>query len=283
VDGTAAGTTENPAPIGTTITCYVCHNEATSILDSVTFTSGHKIGGLIADAGCIACHQGLGSTETVTAAIARAGLTDDDTPSPDLAFVDSHTPAAATTFGTEAQGAYEYAGHTYQGRFLRGGDRFTCVRCHDPHTLQVQVETCNECHTFSSGDVHDIRVNTTDFAGDGNVDEGISFQIEHLQADLYAAIQAYAKNVAGVALVFDPDAYPYFGIDSNGNGQPDPGEIKPQNKFNAWTPRLLRAAYNYYYFTRDPGAFAHNSTYTIQVLYDSLADLGADVSGMTRP
>jgi hypothetical protein len=50
-----------------------------------------------------------------------------------------------------------------------------------------------------------------------------------------------------------------------------------------WTPRLLQAAYNYQYASKDPGAFAHNSTYVIQVLYDSLEDMGGNVSGMTRP
>jgi hypothetical protein len=45
----------------------------------------------------------------------------------------------------------------------------------------------------------------------------------------------------------------------------------------------LRAAYNYQYSAKDPGAFAHNGLYIIQTLYDSLEDVGGDVSGMTRP
>jgi hypothetical protein len=45
----------------------------------------------------------------------------------------------------------------------------------------------------------------------------------------------------------------------------------------------LKAAYNYQYAQKDPGAFAHNAKYVLQVLYDSLEDIGADVSGMTRP
>ena len=48
-------------------------------------------------------------------------------------------------------------------------------------------------------------------------------------------------------------------------------------------PVLLRAAYNYQYVQKDPGAFAHNGQYVIQVLYDTLVDLNANVSGMTRP
>jgi len=283
VDGSAVDTVDHPAPIGTTITCYVCHNEATSNLDSVTFPSGKRIDGLGPEASCIDCHEGLASTETVDDEITKAALANNDTPSATLAFVDSHSISAATSFGTEVQGAYEYAGKTYQGRFLRGGNFFTCIQCHDSHTLKVKVDYCTECHTFAGGDVKNIRVNTTDYAGDGNTQEGVAFEIEHIQADLYTAIQADAKNTAGVPIVYDQKTYPYFFIDTNNNGKPDPDEVNANNKYNAWTPRLLRAAYNYNFVINDPGAFAHNSTYIIQVLYDSLADIGGNVSGMTRP
>jgi len=126
-------------------------------------------------------------------------------------------------------------------------------------------------------------VNTTDFAGDGNPQEGVAYEIQNMHDKLLVAIQAYAKNTAGVSILYDSSSYPFFYIDPNNNGKLDPDEKTTANKYNAWTPRLLRAAYNYQYVINDPGAFAHNSTYTIQVLYDSLADIGGDVSGMTRP
>jgi hypothetical protein len=44
----------------------------------------------------------------------------------------------------------------------------------------------------------------------------------------------------------------------------------------------LRAAYNYQDASKDPGAFAHNSTYIMQLLYDSISDLGGDTTGMVR-
>ncbi|HUH96666.1 MAG TPA: hypothetical protein VLZ89_04860 [Anaerolineales bacterium] len=282
VDGTAAGTVENPAVIGTTITCFVCHNDASSNLDSVTFPSGKRITGLGPVSLCVSCHEGRASTQTVDDAIAKVAAPSDDTPSANLAFVDSHSISGATSFGTEAQGAYEYAGKTYQGRFTRGGNFFTCIQCHDQHTLKVKVEYCTECHTFAA-DVKNIRVNTTDYAGDGNTQEGVAFEVQHMHDDLLVAIQAYAKKTAGVPLVYDQKTYPYFFIDTNGNGKADPAEITAANKYNAWTPRLLRAAYNYIYVASDPGAFAHNNTYVFQVMYDSIADLGGNVSGMTRP
>ena len=55
----------------------------------------------------------------------------------------------------------------------------------------------------------------------------------------------------------------------------------------AWTPRLMKAAYNYQFVFKDPGAYAHNPTYATQLLHDALADLGAkvkvDIAKAARP
>jgi hypothetical protein len=59
--------------------------------------------------------------------------------------------------------------------------------------------------------------------------------------------------------------------------------MTPRQRFNSWTARLLQAAYNYDFVSKDPGAYAHNSDYVIQILSDALADLGGDTQGMVRP
>ncbi|NLF13746.1 MAG: polyheme membrane-associated cytochrome C, partial [Anaerolineaceae bacterium] len=41
--------------------------------------------------------------------------------------------------------------------------------------------------------------------------------------------------------------------------------------------------YNFQVVAKDPGAFAHNGTYVLQFLYDSIEALGGDVTAMTRP
>ena len=60
-----------------------------------------------------------------------------------------------------------------------------------------------------------------------------------------------------------------------------------RNRYQNWTPRLLKAAYNYQFIAKDPGAYTHNPHYAIQLLQDSLADLGksveVDMAGMIRP
>jgi len=294
VDGTEAGIVDKPAITGTTISCFVCHNEEASELSRVTFPSGATISGLGPEARCVQCHQGRQSTVSVDEAIEGQ---DEDTVSEGLEFLNVHYFAAgATLFGTEAKGAYEYEDNTYSGRFLRAEDLFTCVRCHDQHSLEINIEFCKDCHTSIEEELTDIRVDSTDYDGDGNVEEGIVYEIETILESLYVAIQLYAHEAAGIPIVYEAHTYPYFFIDSNGNGEVDPGtgdedgdgeidsgEADYDNKYNAWTPRLLRAAYNYQFVSKDPGAFAHNADYIIQILYDSLSDIGGDMNGMQRP
>ena len=81
--------------------------------------------------------------------------------------------------------------------------------------------------------------------------------------------------------------YPRSFMDANGDGVVGEHEAVFPNRYASWTPRLLRAAYNYQFLGKDPGAFAHNPRYATQITYDSLEDLSQkvdiDMGGMTRP
>ncbi|NIO67568.1 MAG: hypothetical protein GTN71_00510, partial [Anaerolineae bacterium] len=88
-DGTAAGTVDNPAPIGTTVECVACHNDVTLVMDSVVMPSGVEITGLGREARCMQCHQGRHSTVSVNEAIAEVGV-DEDTVSEELGFANIH-------------------------------------------------------------------------------------------------------------------------------------------------------------------------------------------------
>ena len=286
-DGTVAGVVDHPAPIGTVITCGACHNSKTLTLTSVTFPSGLKIENQGADARCMTCHQGVESGNSVSRATANIP---DDKVEPKLTFINVHYRAAgATLFGNMARGAFEYSGKTYAGRFEHRAPYNRCTTCHELHTVAVKVTTCAACHkeVTSKQALHLIRANKVDFDGNDNSTEGIAQEIENLRGRLLEAIMAYAKSVSGRPIAYHLDAYPYFFIDTNNNGMADKEEARFPNKYNAWTPRLLKAAYNYQFVTKDPGAFAHNPTYTLQILYDSLADLGAkvtvDLAKATRP
>lgn len=303
----ANGGTTVVSPSGSTLTtgvgamkpsngfkCTTCHDEANwpnrYAIASVTFPSGKTVsfakdadGKLIADDSnlCIACHQGRESTASVNAALRGK---DADTVDPKISFKNIHYFAAgATLFGNDAQGAYQYEGKEYVGQNVTHPLN-KCKDCHDVHALAPKVEACAGCHGDAKPE--DIRFNTdtTDWDGDGNVTEGIKGEIDTLAEALYAQIQAYATEKSGAGIVYNSAAYPYFFLDKDGDGQPDKDDKGASVNFNGnWTPKLLKAAFNYQYSQKDPGVFVHNPKYVIQFLIDSIADLGGDVSKYTRP
>jgi hypothetical protein len=230
------------------------------------------------------CHQGRASGSTVDQAIATKALTDTlDTVSSELSFINMHYfTAAATQYGSVAAGGYQYAGNEYDGKFQHAGGLDTCISCHDQHTLEIKIDTCKECHTnvASEEDLVNIRMNGSlvDYNGNGDVTEGISAELSGLQDMLLQAIQAYGKDVAGSPIVYDSSTYPYFFTDTNDNAVADTVEITSTNSYTAWTGRLVKATYNYQMSVKDPGAFAHNAKYVIELLYDSIADLNTKLS-----
>ncbi len=263
-------------------TCSTCHDVANFpalyTANEATFPSGAKVSfgeGNPANL-CLSCHQGRASTASVNRAIGELG---DDEVSEDLNFSNPHYFAAgATMFGSEVQGAYEYAGETYIGRSPHVELGATCATCHDTHALTVDTEYCSVCHQGVE-DITAIRMTEGDFDGDTDATEGLAGEVATLEAALLVAIQDYAANTAGAPIGYDAAQYPYFFGDANANGIYDSDE----GGFESWTPTLVRAAYNYQWVQKDPGAYAHNGLYIIQVLFDSLADLGADVTAYTRP
>jgi hypothetical protein len=282
-------------PTANGLNCATCHNDLQEFtiyeVANVTFPSGATVSFGDNDPEsnlCINCHQGRESTVSVNQRIGDAA---DDVVSENLRFVNIHYFAAgATVFGTEVKGAYEYDGQEYLGKNEHVGAFDSCTECHNTHQLEVEVEECADCHegVETKEDLKAIRVvdddrPAVDYDGDGDVEEGIAGEIETLRTTLYQAMQAYSAETGGSAILYSSASYPYFFNDLNGNGEADPDEISRDNQFSTFTPRLLRASYNYQYATKDPGAFAHNGQYVIQVLYDSINDVGGDVSGMTRP
>jgi hypothetical protein len=158
-----------------------------------------------------------------------------------------------------------------------------CKDCHEVHALEVKIEACAACHSGAAdpNDPATYRMDTTDYDGDGDTTEGIKAEIDAYAEKLYVAIQAYAKE-KGTPIVYDAATYPYFFVDADEDGVADTGENGPVG-YNAWTPTLLEAGYNYQYYQKDPGAFTHNPKYVLQFLYDSIESLGGDLAGLARP
>ncbi len=284
-DGSAPGVVDAAQPVSNGITCEACHNEAAVALDAVTFPSGATVSNLGPEGRCIACHYGRASGSSIDGAIATNALTDTlDTVSTDLRFTNIHYfAAAATQYGTETGGGYQYADQTYDGKFLHADNLNTCISCHDQHSLEVKVEACQECHTnvASEEDLVNIRMNGSleDYNGNGDTTEGIAAELTGLQDLTLTAIQAYAKQVTNAPVAYDPATYPYFFNDTNDNGVVDPEEASSEEAaYASWTGRLLKAAYNYQMSVKDPGAYAHNAKYMIELLYDSIADLNSQLN-----
>jgi hypothetical protein len=235
---------------------------------SITFSKPDADGKLVPDDAnlCIECHQGRESTVSVNKALAGK---EPDTVDAKIRFLNVHYFAAgATLFGTDAKGAYEFEGKTYLGKHGHIENGFTCQSCHDVHALEVKTESCATCH--GTEDAQAIRYgDPVDYDGDGDMAEGIAGEVATLQEALYTAMQTYAEAHGG-ALEYKAASYPYFfGADGK--------------SYATWTPNLMKAAYNYQYSLKDPGAFAHNAKYVIQFLIDSIEALGGDITTYTRP
>ncbi len=283
VDGSEVGKVDAPAPIRSLIDCYTCHNAEASALHSVSFPSGATLVNLDSSARCMVCHQGRQSTVSVNAAL--EGLTDDEVNS-ELGFLNIHyRAAAASLYGGEVKGGYEYDGKTYLGKMRHPEGFDSCIECHSPHSTNVRETQCATCHKDVA--MRDIRTSQNDADGDGDKTEGIRAEIIALHERLLVEIQAYATNVIEAPVAYNSHAYPYYFADTNGDGVSDGDEAAYPNRFQNWTPRLLRAAYNYQFVAKDPGAYSHNPHYALQILFDSIESLaeqnGSDISALSRP
>jgi len=267
LDGATAGQVDQPVPVGSTIECDACHNEVAGPKSSAVMPSGMEITDLGQESNCMECHQGRASGVQVNETVAGKPA---DTVDAELSLPNVHNnPAGPTQYGAQALGGFEYAGQTYLGRYEHTSEYQTCHACHDAHTLQVKVEHCSACHRGANtvDDLPNIRTGNIDYDGDGDVTEGLSGEIETMQARLLLAMKVYTAQTDGAAH-----------IEYDGSFVDEAGE-----NYSTWTPRLLQAAHNYGYAAKDSGNYAHHGKYIIQLHYDSLTDLDANVGGMIRP
>jgi hypothetical protein len=289
-DGTEANKVDNPGVIMQGVQCGACHNAAAATYTDVTLPSGSvlKAGG---DAVCSTCHSGMGSGPSVdkNKLVVAAGAGADDTVLEKSSLMSAHyAMAAATHAGTDGKSGYEYAGKTYVGTFAHDEKVNQCTECHDPHTLWIKENAageaiCSACHvTVKTYADYRTVPGKVDYDGNGKV-EPVATEIQGMETLLKAAITKYSSEKLGKALGFNFDAYPYAYVDTNVDGKIDETEGVFANGYNTFSPRLLRAGFNLMFSHKEPGAYVHNAKYVLQLMYDSIADLGGDVAGLTRP
>jgi hypothetical protein len=280
-DGSEAYKVDKKAPGLEGVQCVACHNKAVGQITEITFPSGEVVEREESDARCMDCHQGRASGKAVDDMITKAGVADDAIHE-ELKFLNVHySAAAATRFGTEAGGGYEYDGLDYNGLHYHDDFATQCNDCHSPHKTTVKVDICVECHEDNGAENQWAFIRAEETVGDfdGNGEEsGIKTEIENMHVMLYQAIQDYAAQVLDTPILYDSHSYPYFFKDVNGNGKSDEGEAVRANGYKSWSPRLAQAAYNYQFVAKDHGAWVHNGQYILQLLHDSIQDLGTKVS-----
>jgi len=271
----ATGENLSPSPLPLGIDCVSCHQTFPTIysnlakfglpdgkLEPVPFPSTDQVSLYGPSNICMTCHQGRKSGEDVQDQI------DGDNGEGPYSFTNIHYyAAAATLFGSETNGGFEYPGERYRPRntFPSHPDSFsTCVGCHmanaqgappEMHTWIPGVDNCIGCHGGTS------------FETLGGSPGQSYTNIQALLPELYAEIEDYAANVIGVPIVYE-DQF------CNDNGEP----CTRSNSYRDFDAKLLPAAYNYQVALKDPNGFIHNGTYMQQLLHDSIVDLGGTPS-----
>jgi len=205
----------------------------------------------------------------------------------DLRFINVHYGiAAAVMQGGDGRAGFHYAGRSYAEQFRHVPGADTCVACHDAHTTEVEADGCLTCHRGVETLI-DIRTRHRDFDGDGDNSGGIHSEIVGLHTRLHDAIQAYAAQVSGTPIGYAKGTFPYFFTDTDGDGTISEGEAVFPNRYATWTPRLLKAAYNYQVVAKDPAGYVHHPVYLLQLLHDSLESLServnVDMQALIRP
>ncbi len=279
---------------GRVVACVACHDLASkaaagdafelgavrelkdadgNVLTAFTFPSGQMVEGVGENALCLTCHSGRNAGSSVDDEIAAKDLDGDGVADGGgtFRFQNIHYRAAgATLFGNMAGGGYEFAGKAYASKFEHVASNDLCVECHNVHDGRLHIASpgfgptgCVECHANIVADpatdyagavaqVRDIRMtgSLADYDGNG-LNEGIYHEVQGLKARLLTAL-----NESGVSVLA---GYPYF-----------------SNLTNA---AQLQAAYNYQVVDKDPGSYAHNPSYIIELLYDSLEAMATEFNG----
>ena len=189
----------------------------------------------------------------------------------------------------------------YSGKNTHGVNYDDCTSCHQQHTLEIKLEVCGNCH-FKTSDGSPVATladieNDYQYGYWGSVDgdnlfEGLKpeiygtqnalgaydqvngdFPFNGILSQLYKGIVNYANFKLAKKICYDKGNYPYWFETANADGTCSVADPTMRVAYALFSPRLLRAAFNYNLFVREPGAWAHNPRYVVELAYDGIVDL----------
>ncbi len=207
-----------------------------------------------------------------------------------------HGPQSDLLWGTNG---YEYPGQSYSSSVHKDVVQDGCVTCHmnlpegryalskevGGHSFNIAGEVheaellnlaaCSTCHAdikqVKGRAVFDIKA-AADYDQDGAV--------EPLQLEVEGLLQKFVNTKGtGIMQAMSP---PMFKKDAKGVFA-TAGADWAGAKSGEWTAAQIGALYNYKMVLEDRSLGVHNSTYTVQLLYDSLQALDSTFDASGRP
>ena len=221
---------------------------------------------------CGTCHSARENKASVDAKVLVAGTFN-------TGLVNMHyLGAAATVMGTRAKSWYEFDGKSYTAfpAFWKSGTNGAapgphgsphgaeCTGCHQGkasrHSFEVDFTYCGGCHTGQ-------------YALAPKEEEFLSMKAELLAAlDAYvnlpanqAAFQAGNGGATALGVCYDGNTYGYLLVRNAAGCTATAAKLDLNS---------MRAGYNLHWMNKDPGAWAHNEFYAMQLAYDSIVALG---------
>lgn len=265
--------------------CFTCHTPHTTWDFSLRTVSAVKLAnGATFDIGagnlCASCHRARENAQEAVVPTAANQV---------RSFYGAHHgPQADILMGTNA---YEFAGYEYSSSKHREIVRDSCAICHmslpaGRYNLSPEVGG----HSFNIvGEVHEAPVVNTSACINchDNIAQIPGTELVNVMAeydfDRDGETEPVQEEVLGLLARF---------VDPDGSGllqNLDPPFYGPTGEFV--TPRVdtirpvteMAALYNYKLILEDRSKGVHNSTYTIQILYDSIKALDPGFDNSLRP
>jgi len=283
-----------PTPPG----CFTCHDPHTNgnlsprtvapvkLIDGKQFNIGN--GNL-----CASCHK---TREEKTALVK-------DTPADQLPghWGPHHGPQADMLIGTNG---FEYPGKTYYSSVHATLTKNSCIECHMTYPAErFSFSSDMGGHSFSIvGEVHhQPKLNVIGCLGKCHAKVGQVIAVNpDTPSDQFWWHQTTAVYDIEAKADFDNDGKTEplqseiegllnLFVNNKGTGYLQRGELPMYKKDGSWNwtrskqvrpAKQVAALYNYKYISEDRSRGIHNAPYTIQLLYDSIADLdpGFDTS-----